>query len=704
MKSKYKILFFYTLSSLLLTYVILGKNNISPTSDNWMLQGDAASNLVAWKYFFNDIWRFPIGLNPNYGLSQGSSIIYSGPAPLLSIFFKLIKEFLPNNFHCFSIWVFFCFLFQSLFSYLIIKKFTKDDVYALIGSIFFITAPIFIKTVGIHISLFGQWLILVSLYVQSTTNNNKKRIYWIFIILLSSGIHFYFTIMSYLMYSIFRFDELIKNKNFFNFVKELLIPILFLLPLMYILGYFSVSLQNVLAYGFDHYKSNLLSLFNPVGTNLNGAVTWSCILPKIPINHNHDESFGYMGLGGLILFFSLIIILLKNIKKIDFTEYRTIILIFVIFFVIALSNKIEFGDRTLLEIPLNKYLYGFVSIFRVPGRFLWVCYYLILIYGIIIIYKSFNKKTSILFLSTLVIIQIADISIGLKEYLNGKSFNNEKIVLDDPIWKKIEKNYEVVSSTQIKSVPADFHHLLGFLRKAPIKSEVAYLGRVNRQKLADLRYLNNNNFYSKNLPDNKFYIINNLGHLNHLKILFKNKNVGFVLRNKIWLLLPNQKSLMNENDKNELNNVEISTIFKNKKIIFKNSNFINKVAIFGLGWSYNISEQSLWSDGKRSSIIFKPEKDVDKFKIIFDAEAYIRPKNKVQEIDVFVNGIFEKKIIFNENLKRNKSLSIDIKNLNQDFVLVEFYILNPKSPFDILESVDARKKSIKIHSLTLSEE
>ncbi len=704
MKNKYKIVFFYTLSSLLLTYVILGGGNISPTSDNWLLKGDSASSLVAWKYFFNDIWRFPIGLNPNYGSSQGSSIIYSGSFPILSIFFKLIKNLLPDNFHFYSIWIFLCFSFQMLFSYLIIKKFTKDDVYALIGSIFFVTAPIFIKTVGIHISLFGQWLVLFSLYIQSTANNNNKRIYWIFIILLSSGIHFYFTMMSYLMYSIFRFDELIKNKNFFNFVKELLIPILFLLPLMYILGYFSVSIQNVLAYGFDHYKSNLLSLFNPVGTNLNGTVKWSLILPEIPITHNRNESFGYLGLAGIVIFFFLIIFLLKNIKKINFTKYRTVILIFVIFFIIALSNKIELGDKILFEIPLNKYLYGFVSILRVPGRFLWVCYYLILIYGIIIIYKSFNKKTSIFFLSILVVLQIADIFIGLKEYVNGKSFNNEKIVLDDPIWEKLEKNYEVISSTQVKSVPADFYHLLGFLKKAPIKSEVAYLGRVNRQKLADLRYSNNNNFYSKNLPDNKFYIINNPGHLNHLKILLKNENVGFVLRNKIWLLLPNQKSLMNENDKNELNKAKISTIFKNKKIIFKNSNFINKVGIFGLGWSYNVAEQSLWSDGKRSSIIFKPEKNIDEFKLIFDAEAYIKPKNKVQEIDIFVNGIFEKRTIFNENLKRNKSLSIDIKNLNQDFVLVEFYILNPKSPFDILESVDARKKSLKIHSLILSED
>ena len=42
-----------------------------------------------------------------------------------------------------------------------------------------------------------------------------------------------------------------------------------------------------------------------------------------------------------------------------------------------------------------------------------------------------------------------------------------------------------------------------------------------------------------------------------------------------------------------------------------------------------------------------------------------------------------------------------MKDLNQDFILVEFHAIEPKSPFDILESVDTRKKGIKIHSLIL---
>ena len=83
MKDTYKIISIYTLLSLLLTYFILGSNNISPVSDEWMLHGDAAQDLVIWRYFFSDEWRFPIGFNPNYG-DIPNSIVFSGAVPILS--------------------------------------------------------------------------------------------------------------------------------------------------------------------------------------------------------------------------------------------------------------------------------------------------------------------------------------------------------------------------------------------------------------------------------------------------------------------------------------------------------------------------------------------------------------------------------------------------------------------------------------------
>ena len=133
-------------------------------------------------------------------------------------------------------------------------------------------------------------------------------------------------------------------------------------------------------------------------------------------------------------------------------------------------------DRVLFEIPLNKYIYGFVSIFRAPGRFFLVCYYLILIYGITIIYKSFKRRNSIFFLLILLGVQIADISVGLKEYINGKSFNSEKIVLNDPIWKIVEKNYEIISSTYLINQSNTIH--LSLSSQYFIESHFGYFSRI----------------------------------------------------------------------------------------------------------------------------------------------------------------------------------------------------------------------------------
>ena len=63
---------------------------------------------------------------------------------------------------------------------------------------------------------------------------------------------------------------------------------------------------------------------------------------------------------------------IKNNKEI---KIFLIISLFLTFW--ALSNKIAFGPYTLIEIPLNKYVYGALSIFKATGRAFYIVNYLV---------------------------------------------------------------------------------------------------------------------------------------------------------------------------------------------------------------------------------------------------------------------------------------------------------------------------------------
>ena len=66
---------------------LLGFDYINPTNVSWLNSGDLSTYQLGWEYFRNDKWRFPIGLNPNYGIYSDSNIVYSDSIPIFAIFF-----------------------------------------------------------------------------------------------------------------------------------------------------------------------------------------------------------------------------------------------------------------------------------------------------------------------------------------------------------------------------------------------------------------------------------------------------------------------------------------------------------------------------------------------------------------------------------------------------------------------------------------
>ena len=73
-------------------------------------------------------------------------------------------------------------------------------------------------------------------------------------------------------------------------------------------------------------------------------------------------------------------------------------------------------------------------------------------------------------------------------------------------------------------------------------------GRANRKLISESKYNLYEKFNNKKLESNIIYFIHNSGHLKNLKQIFKNDNVSFFYRDNIWIMLKNNKNLINNSD------------------------------------------------------------------------------------------------------------------------------------------------------------
>ena len=253
---------------------VLGLENILFQNTKWLYgNNDASFFQLGWYFFQNDVWRFPPGSNPNYGLEFSSSIIYTDSIPILALFFKLLKSFIPGNFQYFSFWYFICFYLQLFFSFKILKKFTNSDLYSIIGSIFFLIAPIFIFRVNWHGSFAGHWLLLIALYLGLIQKIDKSKFLWILLIILASLVEYSSMIVVLVVYSLLRiFNLKFNKKDILRLVKDFFIISALLLSTLYLVGYFEVRFADTLGVGFGNYKLNLLSIFDPV--NSFAGISW----------------------------------------------------------------------------------------------------------------------------------------------------------------------------------------------------------------------------------------------------------------------------------------------------------------------------------------------------------------------------------------------------------------------------------------------
>ena len=693
---------FLIITSSLIVIYLLGFDFIKLNNQDWFNSGDLSTYQLGWKYFKEDSWRFPIGLNPNYGIYLNGSIIFSDSVPFFAIFFKIFKSILPMNFQYFSIWIFVCLYLQLFFSFKIIYNLTGNFLYSLTGSLFFIFAAAFIHRGAIHLSLFAHWIILSGFYIE-IIESKFKNLFRTVNILLSLTIHFYFTIILFLFYVLsqtYRYLE--KQIKFNKALIEIFKILFFAVLLMYFIGYFSINLNDGLGWGYGVYNFNLNSFFNPSGFTHFDNFSWSLFLPNLSYQNYEMEGFSYLGISGII-FLLLLITNLFYKKYYTIFSNKKLLIICIPFILLATSNNINIGETNILSIPFNNIAYLIFSGIRASGRLIWPVYYLIFFVGIIFIYKYFeDDKKAFLIILTLFLIQIVDLSSGLKNYKFGVHYQTkENNNLKDDIWNNIGDNFDQIRLLEPKNQSTIYQKIYKILYKENfLKTDIIYLARVNREIISNKKYELIKLYNKKNLEifNNTIFLSDNLKAVQNLYFLYRDE-LYYYFADDLWLISNKPINVKQKKDYSYLL-ADFKKIELSKKNLLEFED-INNLPL-GLGWTIKNETEGLIIDGFQSTLLFKiNEKDCSKLsKIKIKTEKFFKNNKDSIKVKLFIN----ENILENFNIINfEEEIDINFKCQTNKYLALNFFIDNPLSLYDLKLGLNQSKRSIILKSLSFSD-
>jgi hypothetical protein len=412
---------------------IYGVSVINPTNTQWLQadMGDLSQHYLGWLFYRQADWTFIIGSIQNLAYPHGLAITYMDSIPLLAIPFKLISFALPDNFQYFGIWGLMSYILQGGIAGLIIMRFTRSPLFAILGSMVLSFSPLVIQRMFSHTALAGHWIVLAGIYLLVRFGKQSRLwvflVCWSIVLAVSACIHPYFIPMNL---ALLLMSTTLTFKRFRDLVLRVVVPGIVALFVFFIIGGFSVT--DVAVGKASGFGLNADSLINALG--------WSAFFVNNPVRQGSYEAFAYVGVGVMVVMAILLIALvifkanrkLKQLLK-TYTRPRWIVVYVIGLCVVAaaLSPTINVGDYSFaIHIPSS--VEKVWSVFRATGRLFWPIYYLLVIGSIVALYKILNARINKKILITLMLVIVALQGFDVTESINGRA-KHERFIIADKI-------------------------------------------------------------------------------------------------------------------------------------------------------------------------------------------------------------------------------------------------------------------------------
>lgn len=422
------IAFFY-----LFGFNVLNIHNIDLVSRG----GDFTVSYLGSVLYRIDEWRWPIFTHMNLAYPYGISVHGTDGSPLLSVIFKVFHTLfgMSPEAQFVGIWTLISYIMQAYVSVLIFRHVFKNKFLIILGALFFVSAPIMMMRVFVHINLMPHFLLLFAILMW--LNNRLQTRDWVYMgILFSLAILTcpYFLPMqagffALLIYRKVWVEKAVTWKKMFLSVGCLA---LLLFIWYYLLGMLATE-QEIASGGWRGLGLNLIALFNPSWSR---SQLFNNLTPKADFDADN-----YFGLGLLIL----LIICFSDVKKLfrrdNLKKHALLALLLVGLFVFALSSQVKLGTAVVLDYRPGAYIDWLGSVFRYSGRFFWPIWYLLAFFLIKTLGNNAPRRVFWL-LPLLLMIQIWDLY-PTYEMKSDFARRAPKYVypMKSPEWDRITKQY-----------------------------------------------------------------------------------------------------------------------------------------------------------------------------------------------------------------------------------------------------------------------
>lgn len=401
---------------------------LNPLTTQWLLTGDPAQHYLGWYFFRNEGWSWPPGRTLGFGLPLGGSVAFTDSIPLLALILKPFSSWLPESFQYFGLWMLACFILNGYFGLRLMAHATQRPLLRLLGALFFILSPPLIFRAHGHESLMAHWLLLAGM---DTWLRGWRARSWALWSLLAALCHPYLLLMVLGLMAASAADALWigRTRSLRRLAVECGAIGAGVLLALWLAGYLIGG--GVAGDGYGYFSMNILALFNPIFGGSRFLMQHDFHPDFMP--YGQYEGFLYLGAGMLsmvVMAAGIYLATPEATTKSLVRRYWPLAGVALVFWLLALSNKIMLGQLHLVTIPLPELLRKALSVFRASGRLGWPLFYLLNLVALAVIVRRLPHRSALIVLTFGILLQFADQSVKYKEF---RDLYRQRLAWESPL-------------------------------------------------------------------------------------------------------------------------------------------------------------------------------------------------------------------------------------------------------------------------------